>query len=224
MSKYNNALNNERFHIQSLRLVILVLAMICFGLGFGWYQAPKNLIIHNPPDLRSGSTRVWWEIPPSSVYAFSFYIFQQLNRWPTSGEVDYKRNIDTLKNYLTPQCYAYLQRDYEQRKTLGELRDRVRGVYEIPGRGFSDSRVKINGDDNWNVTLDLSIDEYYLDNPVKRALYRYPINVVRYDIDPEKNPWGLALNCYSGSPQRIENEQIEPQKESKNLQDLGGNL
>lgn len=206
MSKYRNALNSERFHIQSLRIIILCLMIICLGLGFGWYNAPKNLTIHNPPDLRSGSTRAWWEIPTSNVYAFSFYIFQQLNRWPTNGEDDYKRNIETLRAYLTPACYAFLNEDYDKRKLLGELQNRVRGVYEIPGRGFEESRVIINSKDNWDVLLDLSTDEYYLDNPVKRVLVRYPINVVRYDLNPELNPWGLAINCYSSNPKRIEIE------------------
>jgi len=32
---------------------------------------------------------------------------------------------------------------------------------------------------------------------------RYPIKVVRLDIDPERNPFGLALDCYDGTPQRI---------------------
>ncbi|MQT50293.1 DUF2895 family protein, partial [Pseudomonas helleri] len=38
---------------------------------------------------------------------------------------------------------------------------------------------------------------------VKRALVRYPLKVVRVDVDPERNPFGLALDCYSGAPQRI---------------------
>ena len=33
---------------------------------------------------------------------------------------------------------------------------------------------------------------------------RYPIKVVRLDVDPERNPFGLALDCYAGTPQRIE--------------------
>lgn len=50
----------------------------------------------------------------------------------------------------------------------------------------------------------MSTDEYYLDNPVKRVLVRYPLHVVRYDVDPEVNQWGLALDCYTGVPQRLE--------------------
>lgn len=202
-SKYKHALQSERFHIQSLRLVIILLTCISAIFGYGWYSAPKSLTIHVPPDLRAGSTRAWWEIPPATVYGFTFYIFQQLNRWPQDGETDYKRNIESLKAYLTPQCYQFFLSDYDQRALSGELRDRVRGVYEIPGRGFSQDRVKVNSPDDWDVNLDLTTDEYYLNDPVKRVLVRYPLHVVRYDVDPEANPWGLALNCYHYTPQRL---------------------
>lgn len=203
-SKYRNALSSERFHIQSLRFIILVLFILVSGLGYGLYTVPKKLIVHNPPDLRSGSIRAWWEVPNANVYGFAFYIFQQLNRWPQNGEIDYKKNINALQAYLTPSCYQFLLKDYDKRNLLGELRERVRGVYEIPGRGFSESRVKVNSKEDWDVTLDLSTDEYYKDDPVKRVLVRYPLHVVRYDVNPEQNPWGLALNCYRSTPQRLE--------------------
>ena len=53
------------------------------------------------------------------------------------------------------------------------------------------------------VTLDISADEYYGAEQVKRALVRYPIKVTKVDIDPARNPFGLALDCYDGTPQRI---------------------
>ncbi|MDP8189070.1 TIGR03746 family integrating conjugative element protein [Pasteurella skyensis] len=210
-SNYNHALKGEQAHTKSLRTIIFALIALSGGLGYGLYSVPKNLTIHNPPDLRTGSVRAWWEVPPSSVYAFSFYIFQQLNRWPTNGELDYKKNIEALQAYLTPSCQQFLADDYVQRKSLGELRDRVRGVYEIPGRGFSQERVQIVGKDDWYVTLDLTTDEYYRDEAVKRVLVRYPLHIVRYDVDPEKNPWGLALNCYRYTPQRLE---LKPKQET----------
>src|SRR3546814_18800579 len=88
------------------------LLVVMLVLGFGWWNAPRDLTIHVPrnaprdltihvpPDLRSGSVRKWWDVPPESVYAFAFYIFQQLNRWPTNGEEDYARNIHALSAYL----------------------------------------------------------------------------------------------------------------------------
>jgi hypothetical protein len=35
-------------------------------------------------------------------------------------------------------------------------------------------------------------------------LVRYPPKVVRLDVDHQRNPFGLALDCYDGAPQRIE--------------------
>src|SRR3546814_5878358 len=75
-----------------------------------------------------------------SVYAFSFYIWQQVQRWPTNGEEEYPRNLRALSAYLTPSCRAFLQQDYEYRRASGELRQRVRGIYEIPGRGYGEDR------------------------------------------------------------------------------------
>ncbi|EKS4946473.1 TIGR03746 family integrating conjugative element protein [Salmonella enterica] len=204
MSQFKHALAARDAHIVTLRLVIGLMLLVIAGLWYGWQSAPRNLTIHNPPDLRAGSTRPWWEIPPGQVYAFSFYIFQQLNRWPTNGEEDYPRNLTALTAYLTPACYTRLEDDYRQRRDRGELRDRVRGVYEIPGRGFRNKRVQVLDRDRWTVTLDLTVDEYYRAEPVKRALVRYPLNIVRYDVDAEKNPWGLALDCFAGQAQKLE--------------------
>ncbi|ENY2965832.1 PFL_4703 family integrating conjugative element protein [Salmonella enterica] len=204
MSRFKHALAARDAHITTLRLIIGLLLLVITALWYGWQNAPRHLTIYNPPDLRSGSTRPWWEIPPGQIYAFSFYIFQQINRWPVSGEEDYSRNLTALSAYLTPACHAQLEQDYHQRRDRGELRDRVRGVYEIPGRGFQDKRVQVIDRDNWVVTLDLTVDEYYHAEPVKRALVRYPLNVVRYDVDAQKNPWGLALDCFARPPQKLE--------------------
>ncbi|MCL2891371.1 MULTISPECIES: PFL_4703 family integrating conjugative element protein [Pectobacteriaceae] len=204
MSQFKHALAARDAHIITLRLALGLLLMIIVALWYGWQNAPRHLTIHNPPDLRAGSTRPWWEVPPGNVYAFAFYIFQQVNRWPTDGDQDYPRNLAALKAYLTPACQTQLALDYRLRRDAGELRDRVRGVYEIPGRGFHHKRVEVLDRDRWTVTLDLTVDEYYRAEPVKRALARYPLSVVRYDVDAEKNPWGLALDCFAKPPQKLE--------------------
>jgi hypothetical protein len=59
-------------------------------------------------------------------------------------------------------------------------------------------------DHDWLVTLDISADEYYGSEQVKRAFVRYTIRVVRQDVDPERNPFGLMLDGYANPPQRIE--------------------
>jgi integrating conjugative element protein (TIGR03746 family) len=207
MSRFRNEIAHLQAHVKTLRWGSAALLAAALLLGLGWWNAPKRLTIHVPPDLRSGSTRPWWEVPPESVYAFSFYIWQQLQRWPTNGEDDYARNLHALSAYLTPNCQAFLQQDFEYRRSNGELRQRVRGIYEIPGRGYGDEpalRVKVISKRDWIVTLDVSADEYHGSEQVKRALVRYALKVVRMDIDPRRNPFGLGLDCYASAPQRIE--------------------
>lgn len=206
MSRFKNEIVQLQAHIKTLRIGAGALLLIALVMGGGWWSAPRDLTIHVPPDLRSGSTRKWWEVPPESVYAFTFYVWQQLHRWPTNGEDDYARNLHVLSSYLTPSCQAFLKADYDYRRGTGELRQRVRGIYEIPGRGYGDNptaRVRTVSDRDWIVTLDISADEYHGSEQVKRALVRYPLKVVRADVDPARNPFGLAINCYEGPPQRI---------------------
>lgn len=204
---YRKKVDAQYAHIVSLRIALGLMAVVCLALAYGWWSAPRELTVHVPPDLRSGSTRKWWDIPQESVYAFGLYIFQQMNRWPTDGETDYQDNIYRLDAYLTSSCKAYLQKDYELRRNAGELRKRERGVHEIPGRGVDDSQeqhVIQHSINDWTVNLDITADEYYGGERVKRALARYPLLIIRSDVDPEKNPFGLQWDCYDGSPQRIE--------------------
>jgi len=203
VSRFRNGMTARDNHIFSLRLACMALFIGLLVTSAGWMLAPQNMTIHNPPDLRSGSTQKWWEIPPSTVYGFAFYIFQQLNAWPKNGEVDYPAKIAQLSPYLTPGCQDFLNKDAEYRTNSGELKDRVRVVYEIPKRGYSSKSVIIKSSDNWVAMLDLVADEYYHTEPVKRAMVRYPMKVIRWEGDPERNPFGLVLDCYDGVPQRL---------------------
>lgn len=214
MSRFRNGITARDNHIFSLRIACVLLFLGMLVTGFGWMRAPSEMTIHNPPDLRSGSTRKWWEVPPSTVYSFAFYIFQQLNSWPKNGEADYPSKIAQMSPYLTPSCQDFLNKDAEMRKNNDELRDRVRVVYEIPRRGYSNRSVTIIDQSHWVARLDLVADEYFHTEPVKRAMARYPMKVVRWEGDPERNPFGLALDCYDSAPQRLEAVMPEPEQPS----------
>ncbi|GFE79159.1 hypothetical protein GCM10011487_11590 [Steroidobacter agaridevorans] len=206
MSRFQNEVVHLQAHVRTLRFAAVALLLITLLLALGWWNAPRELTIHVPPDLRTGSVRKWWDVPPESVYAFTFYVWQQLHRWPTNGEEDYPRNIRALDAYLTPACKTFLEHDFATRRDAGELRQRVRGIYEIPGRGYGEApaiRVQTVSNRDWIVTLDVTADEYYGSEQVKRALIRYSLKAVRADVDPQRNPFGLAINCYSTPPQRI---------------------
>lgn len=217
MSQFRNAIQRSDQHIKSLRIACAFLVLLVLITSSGWMLAPRSMTIHNPPDLRNGSTRPWWEVPPSSVYAFAFYIFQQLNAWPKNGETDYPAKIRALSAYLTPACKDFLERDATERTNRNELIDRVRVVYEIPERGYSSKSVSVRDRDNWVARLDLVADEYFHTEPVKRAMVRYPMKVTRWNGDPETNQFGLALDCYDGVPQRLEAAPPQPKPEHKGM-------
>ena len=127
------------------------------------------------------------------MYLFAGYILQQLNNWKENGETDYLNKINILRSYLTPTYQAYLQQDYETRKRQGELRRRVRNWTPVADAVFDESFVQHAGK-NWIVWIDVQIKEYVNGGIVKNLINRIPMQVVRYDVDKEANPWGLALN------------------------------
>ena len=182
-------------HIRSLRIVIVCLALVIAGLWWrnGVLQETRRLYI--PPDLTQGLVTHFDEVPAPLVYTFAYYIFQQLNRWPEDGEKDYPQQIYQLQGFLTPPCRTALQADMNEKQRLGELRQRVRTVQEILGQFYTRQRVMIESADVWRTWLDLNVAESIGGHPVKNVLLRYPIRVVRYDVDKEINPWGLALDC-----------------------------
>lgn len=211
MGRYRHEIDNVRAHLRSLWVVIGFQAVLVAGLWYGWSRAPEHLTIHVPPDLRAGATFAAGEVPPPSVYTFAFYVFQQLNRWPEDGAKDYGRAIFRIAPYLTPRYRADLVAELEEKGRRGELASRVRGVQELPGHGYEEYRVDPLGSGSWLVWLDLELVESVRGMTVKRTNIRYPLRVVRYAVDLETNPWGLALDGYGADgPRRLtESEALE---------------
>lgn len=194
MRRYRYEIDNVRSHRRSLWIVIALQVVTILALWYGWSQAPRHLTVHIPPELRSGATLTAGEVPPPNVYAFAFYIFQQLNRWPEDGAEDYGKAIFRVAPYLTPRYRAELVADMELKGRRGELAYRVRGIQPIPGRGFEERRVAHLAADTWVVWLDLDLAESVKGMTVKQTAIRYPVRVVRHAVDLEANPWGLALD------------------------------
>jgi integrating conjugative element protein (TIGR03746 family) len=209
MRRYRWEIDNVRSHLRSLWVVIGFQALVILGLWVGWSQSPKHLRVHVPPDLRSGANLAVEEVPPANVYAFAFYIFQQLNRWPDNGASDYGKAIFRLSPYLTPRYRNDLIATMELKARRGELAYRTRGMHEVPGHGFEERRVDVRAPDVWIVWLDLDLLESVKGMTVKQTTIRYPLRIVRLAIDPESNPWGLALDGYDGDgPRRLTKDEI----------------
>lgn len=210
MGRYRFEIDNVRAHVRSLWAVIAIQVAIIAALWFGWNRAPEQLTVHIPPDLRSGAVLAVDEVSPPNVYAFAFYIFQQLNRWPDDGATDYGRAIFRVSPYLTPRYRADLIAEMEQKGRRGELAYRVRGVQQIPGRGYEEQRVDLVHEDGWVVWLDLDLLESVKGMTVKRTAIRYPLRVVRYAVDLEANPWGLALDGFADDgPRRLTDDELD---------------
>jgi integrating conjugative element protein (TIGR03746 family) len=204
MGRYRHAIDNVRAHLRSLWAVILIQLVIIAGLWYGWRQAPERLTLHIPPDLRTGVVLAVDEVPPPNVYIFAFYVFQQLNRWPENGATDAGRAIFRVSPYLTPHYRSELLATLERKGRRGELAYRVRGLQEIPGHGYAERRVQVSSKQVWIVWLDVELLESVKGMTVKRTVIRYPLRVVRFAVDLEANPWGLALDGYGAEgPRRL---------------------
>ena len=209
MSEFNNLVHEKNHIIRIMGIALSVMAALLALTVVGWMRAPSQITLHYPPDLSAGATQSVGEIPEANIYSFTFYIFQQLNRWPSDGREDYFDRIHTLRQFLTPECFEERLADYEVRKNNNELTGRVRAVWEIPGRGFSSDRVKPTSGRSWVVGLDFHVQETLHGEKVKDRLIHFPIRVVAYNVDPELNPWGLALDCYASNPRVIDIEAKE---------------
>jgi integrating conjugative element protein (TIGR03746 family) len=98
----------------------------------------------------------------------------------------------------------------DRRGRMGELTGRVRALYEAPGAQYADSRVEVLGPNAWTVTIEAVIEETVAGMPVKHTRIRYPLRVVRYDVDRELNPWGMAIDGFAEpGPSRVENPSKE---------------
>ena len=196
-------------HVLTLRIAIGVLLIIVLAQWWrnGTLQETRRLYI--PPDLTQGLVTDLQQVPAPTVYTFAYYIFQQLYRWRLDGEQDYPKQIYALQGFLTPSCVAALEEDMNNKQRLGELRHRVRTVQEIQGHTYSPRRVLIETGNSWLLWLDVNVRETINGHPVKDVMLRYTLRVVRFDVDREVNPWGLALACDEGmQPQRLQDDDI----------------
>ena len=208
MRRYRYEIDNVRSHLRSLWILIVLLTLMLAGWWFAWMRLPSHLTVHIPPDLRSGAVLSLDEVPPANVYTFAFYIMQQLNRWPVNGADEYGKAIFRVSAYLTPKFREQLIADLQAKAHAGELARRTRSLQVIAGAGYTSDRVDIVTPDQWVIWLDLELVEHLQGMIVKRTRIRYPVRVVRYAVDAEANPWGLALDGYAANgPQRINSKE-----------------
>lgn len=207
---YRLSVENLRQRVQIQNVGLATLSVVALGLWVGWYSAPTRMTFHVPPDLRNGAVVRANEVPPATVYTFAYYILQQVNYWPKDGQKDYAANIYRYSVYFTPRFQEEMIKDVEERGRKGELLMRLRTVHEVTGHGYEERRVDVLGNGAWVVWLDLDINESVKGLNVKSAALRYPVRVVSYDVSPEQNPYGLALDGYvDEGPRRLTDAELK---------------
>lgn len=205
--QYRALAASQRAHINTLRAVIAALVVLATLLWLGWQSAPRELRIHIPPDLSRGARLAPDQPGPANVYAFTRYVWQNLNRWDgAAGPAD---RIYALSAYLTPQFREQLVRRFDERSRLGQLQGRERALMDLPTSPYSPELVVVQGDGSWDVSVRLDLIESVGGEIVKERPIAYTLRVVRYDVDPSSNPWGLALAGFAAPPSALDDATLQ---------------
>lgn len=196
MSRLASERDALHLHIQFLYGAIFVVLMIAAAMWYGWYKSPDYLQISIPPDLRKGAVVRPGEFASVTVESFAGSIFRELHRWEENGAADYGKKIKDNQAYLTPRYRKWLIEDMNQRANAGELKGRVRWTLEMDGSAYNPDNVVAYDDGSWVVHLRLNIFEEVGGLQAKNISVHYPLRVVRMNISPQQNYWGLALDGY----------------------------
>jgi integrating conjugative element protein (TIGR03746 family) len=200
-----NAWKKEDADAQIIKLQTIfigILGMICIGLMIGWMREPSNLTIHIPPDIQNGATIKVGFIPPSLIYSFTYQIWQEVNSWPQSGELDYKKNSQAHWAYFTQRGLNALNDEFDELKSSGQL-SRTRFMQGLSGAAYDSANVKILDKNTWEVDLKMHLIEYKNNQPVKDVDIIYPLRVTRINLSPKDNPYGFAIDGFVSEPQRL---------------------
>jgi integrating conjugative element protein (TIGR03746 family) len=217
---YRNDNENLKVRLKYTQAVIGLMAVMMVGMGVGWDRARQDAVIHLPPNLEEGGLVKLNQPGRIHIYAFAARILQVINHWQTDGSTDYLKAIDSVRPYLTPRFYAELKYDLEQRlvnpvdgkgMAVDELTGRVRSMQSLLATGsakiFDDDKVTIRSPGEWTAILDMHIEEQVKGLLTKSVNVRYPVRVIRYDVDLNANRWGLALDGYEApGPTRLANQ------------------
>ncbi len=196
-------------HIKTLRAMLgaatVVIVLLIVALVYA--MTVKRLFV--PPGFRDGGELNVETVPEVYAYEFASTLWKKMNFWETDGASDFTRNIYRFQNYFTPSCRETLKTQYYSLKKQGELNKRVRQMVDNPDYPFKDSYVRQISSGVWEVDLNMVVHESVNSTPVKNNDMLYPLRVVYFDVDRTANPWGLAIDCFSKSPELVQDNLVK---------------
>lgn len=236
MGEYADQTKNDKSHINTLRFVIGVLAILLMISGIVStisLAEPEQQRISLPPELRFGAEITTGEIHAWEIYNFAGAVYQKINLWRKNGAKDYVQNIKSYRALITQNYLATKYDNYQYRLKRGELEKRTRfvaplGSYAVDGGCgvYSDECVVSLGSGRWKVWIDVQIKEYQLsqrtDAPyeIQNIALRIPFLIVAEDDDPQYNPWGLKIDReYVEEIQQIDLDAEDERSEEKRKED-----
>lgn len=201
---FKSIVHNLEVDKKTWKAIAFILAIVCLFLWYGWSQAPKEMTVFIPPDLRSVNRVKPNEIYPHTVYDFTAVMFQLLNRWRENGDVDYPKQRDRLRAFMTPNFYKWTSDDIALKRSRNELKNRTRSMELSEDHIYQSDYVQVDKNGTWIVKLVFDVEEELFGRVVKSVRMEYKIRVRRYNVDYEFNPWGIALDEPVGEPEILE--------------------
>ncbi len=217
MKQYLNKVKQLQNNARLLQALVAALLLIVLVLIVAWSHSTRVITVHIPPRIpASGLTLSSNSVPRSTVYAFTYYVWQNLNDWPTNGKRNYLRNMKQFAPMLTPAFRNRLLDSYQWSIKQGQLQKRIRVMQGISGSEFKPALVKALGNDTWLVRLRMRLTERLNGSekagmsgvektsiPVKDVAIEYTFRVVGYNVGATRNPWGLAIAGFAAKPVRL---------------------
>lgn len=196
-------------------LLIVVVGLIVLNMTtvHGWKSIQNDVRVTVPPNNFNGVTLKPGEFDQATVYGFTKSTFKALNRWVNNGQVEYAENIEKYRVYFTPKFFSEVSAHYKKKNDDGELKDRSRYMLDVIGsQVFNADDVETLNDGSWVVTVKVDVKEHIGKYLIKETSQVYPLHIVRLNIDPELNKWGLAINGIAENREvitRVEQENKE---------------
>lgn len=206
MSKIANHVKDINQEIRYRDRIIFALIFLLIFLAFAFFRIPSKIQVYHTPSLESTIATNVNYVPPSAVYSFAVLFWERLNYCRDSCDIDYANNLKESRPFITETCYAELV-DHA-RDNIQLLKNRTRQLTLLDTSIFDHSKVQQLDKDTWIVNESFGFNEAVNGNRLSMREFNmhYPLRIVKNNVSEHINPYGFQLDCFAGSPQRIEVE------------------